>query len=191
MNRPYPTPSAPLGVSAAASDRTSTRSVFQPNPAQRKLLERLNRGWVFRLFLLAKMPIAWVAGLRLVDIDGKQCRASMPYWWLSQNPFRSTYFATQAMAAELSTGALAMVAIEGAQPSLSMLVTGMQATYGKKATRKATFTCSEGHLIHEAVRKAIASGEGQEVTVETIGVLPDGTEVSRFRFTWSFKVRSR
>jgi hypothetical protein len=176
---------------AASADCTASHEPVTLNTAQRQLMQRLNKGFVFRLFLLAKMPIAWIAGLRLVDVDSQQCRASMPYWWLSQNPFRSTYFATQAMAAELSTGALAMLAIEGAKPSLSMLVTGMEARYGKKATAKATFTCSEGHLIHQAVQKAIASGEGQEVTVETVGRMADGSEVSRFRFTWSFKVRSR
>lgn len=170
---------------------TPPDTAFTPNKAQQSLLQRLNRGFVFRLFLLAKMPIAWIAGLRLVEIDGETCKASMPYWWLSQNPFRSTYFATQAMAAELSTGALAMVAIEAAQPSISMLVTGMEASYGKKATRKATFTCSEGHKIHEAVQRAIASGEGQQATVESVGRMADGSEVSRFRFTWSFKVRTR
>lgn len=158
--------------------------------ARRRLLARLNKGWQFRLFLLAKMPIAWIAGMTLDRIDEDTCTASMPYRWLSQNPFRSIYFATQAMAAELSTGALAMVAIAGTRPAVSMLITGMEATYGKKATRRVTFTCTGGEILRRAAEQAIATGQGTEATVETVGTMPDGTEVSRFRFTWSFKARS-
>ena len=36
--------------------------------------------------------------------------STVKHRWINQNPFNSMYFAVQAMAAELSTGALVMIA---------------------------------------------------------------------------------
>lgn len=154
-----------------------------------KALSTSNNRLQFGAFLFAKMPIAWIAGLRLDKLSENACSASMPYRWLSQNPFQSIYFATQAMAAELSTGAIALLAVTGTKPGIAMLIVHMEATYTKKASRRVTFTCEAGAELFAAVDRAILTGEGQTATVETIGRLADGTEVSRFRFTWSFKQR--
>jgi len=181
---------APENTVVSAVTATQPADYARRQSARTKLQRDLNNGLKFRFFLLLKMPIAWIAGMRLDRMDHQSCTASMPYRWLSQNPFRSIYFATQAMAAELSTGALAMAAITGTRPAVSMLITTMTAQYSKKATQRVTYTCNQGDAITEAVNRAIASGEGEEVTVESIGTMADGTEVSRFSFTWSFKARS-
>ncbi len=149
----------------------------------------MNNSFKFQAYLFAKLPIAWIAGMRIKSLNERECQATMPYRWLSQNPFKSIYFATQAMAAELSTGALAILATSGCKPGVAMLIVGMEATYGKKATGLVTFTCTEGQRLFDAVDRAIVSGEGQQVRVETVGRMADGTEVSRFQFTWSFKQR--
>ena len=58
-----------------------------------------------RAMLWAKLPLAAFAGLRLRKLDDTGAQVSLPAGWKTQNPFRSTYFAAQAMAAEMSTGA--------------------------------------------------------------------------------------
>jgi hypothetical protein len=157
--------------------------------AMERAMRRMRSPFLFQAYLIARLPIAWIAGMRLKSLSPEACQATMPYRWLSQNPFRSIYFATQAMAAELSTGALALLAVEGTRPAVAMLVVGLEASYSKKASSKVTFTCTEGARLFDAVERAIATGEGQTITVETVGQLADGTEVSRFRITWSFKQR--
>src|SRR5215203_1615470 len=62
----------------------------------------------FRMFLLSKLPSAYFSGVRVKSIDENKCEVTIPFKWFSQNPFRSTYFACLSMAAEMSTGALAM-----------------------------------------------------------------------------------
>ena len=62
----------------------------------------------YHLFLLFKLPIAIIAGVRLRSISLESCTTSVKHRWLNQNPFQSIYFAVQAMAAELSTGALVL-----------------------------------------------------------------------------------
>ena len=49
----------------------------------------------------------------------------------------------------------------------------------------------DGEDIFNAVDKAISTKKGIEVEVKTIGTLEDGTVVSEFYFTWSFKQRRK
>ncbi|MVT12355.1 DUF4442 domain-containing protein [Chitinophaga tropicalis] len=145
----------------------------------------------FSLYLLWKLPSAWLAGVRLKQLTAEHCITVVPYRWLSQNPFRSTYFACLAMAAEMSTGIPAIMYTREALPrKVSMLVTGMKADFVKKATGKTWFTCNGGTMIREAVAKTIATGEPVTITVESIGKSPDGTVIASFEITWSFKAKT-
>lgn len=142
-----------------------------------------------RIFLLTRLPAAFFSGVRLMDVDEKQCTATVPYKWFSQNPFRSTYFACLAMAAELSTGALSMLHLYKRQPAVSMLIVKMEATFLKKATGTTTFTCVEGAALKEAIEQAIITGQAQTLIVRSSGVNEQGESVAEFLFTWSFKIK--
>lgn len=141
-----------------------------------------------RLWLLTKLPSALFMGVRVRECTPEHAKVSVPYGWRSQNPFKSIYFAAQAAAAEMSTGLLAMMALAG-RGNVSVLVADIKGEFIKKAVSKTTFTCVESNKIFDAVRKAIETGEGQTVTVESIGTQETGEVVSRFYFTWTFKVR--
>lgn len=154
-----------------------------------KFVSRLRNPLLMRLYLLYKLPLGFIAGLRVESADEHRCEVSVPYGWRTQNPFRSTYFAAQSMAAEMSTGVPAMLACELAPASVAMLIVDMDASFGKKATDISTFTCEQGDAIFAAVERAVETGEPQTVRVETVGRMPNGEEVSRFTFTWSFKKR--
>lgn len=148
------------------------------------------RPWQFSLYLLYKLPAAWLAGVRLQQLSPAICITSVPFRWLSQNPFRSTYFACLAMAAEMSTGLPAMWFTSEVSPArISMLVTGMQATFHKKATGKTYFTCEALKEMQAAIQQAAATGEPVSITVNTTGKSHDGTLIASFAFTWSFKRR--
>jgi hypothetical protein len=155
-----------------------------------KFLHQARSRFLMRLFFLGKLPLALFAGLRIDEITAERCVVSLPYGWRTTNPFRSIYFAAQAMAAELSTGALAMAAIEASKAPVALLIVGLEAAFEKKAAARLTFTCEAGPAIGATVLRAIETGEPQTVRVETIGRLPDGAVAARFAFTWSFKKRS-
>jgi hypothetical protein len=142
-----------------------------------------------RAFLLARLPLALVAGVRVRSLDERACTVTVPYGWRSTNPFRSTYFAALAMAAEMSTGALALLAAESAPRPVALLIVGLTASFEKKATSTTTFTCEGGDELFAAVARAVATDEPAAATVESVGRLPDGTVAARFTFTWSFKAR--
>lgn len=160
------------------------------NPAQARLQRLVQNPILFRLWMFVKLPAALFAGVRLVELSERRCVCAVPYGWRSQNPFRSTYFAAQAMAAEMSTGAPVLLATAGDTPFATLIV-DMKATFGKKATGYATFTCENVAAAFRAAEEAKATGEARAVTLETVGRLADGAEVSRFTFTWSVKTRSK
>jgi hypothetical protein len=155
------------------------------------LKRRLRSPFLLRGFFLAKLPLALFAGLRVRELDEHRCATSVPYGWRTTNPFRSTYFAALSMAAELSTGALALLATELAGAPVALLIVNLTASFGKKATALTTFTCEDGARAFDAVAATVATGEPATATLATVGRMPDGTEVARFTFTWSFKRRSR
>ncbi|MEM8961899.1 MAG: DUF4442 domain-containing protein [Acidobacteriota bacterium] len=174
-------------ATATQSAETAPRRTDQAN----KLTRQMTNRWLMRSYMLSKLPLGFFAGLRVDELDAARCTASVPYGWMTTNPFRSTYFAAQAMAAEMSTGALAMLAVRSAPASVAMLITGLEAEFGKKATDRAFFTCTGGDELFAAVARTVETGEAATATVTTIGKMADGTEVARFSFTWSFKRRSR
>ena len=144
----------------------------------------------FRMFLFWKLPAAFFSGVRIKEIDEERDVVSVPYKWLTQNPFRSTYFASLAMAAEMSTGVLAMMHIYKKTPSISMLITNMEATYFKKAVGKTYFKCEEGNRIKNAIEESIAVNEPRSITVKSTGTNKNGEVIAEFLFTWSFKVKA-
>ncbi|AXY75904.1 DUF4442 domain-containing protein [Paraflavitalea soli] len=142
-----------------------------------------------RMFLLAKLPAAFFSGVRIREVSEAKCAVTVPYKWFSQNPFRSTYFACLAMAAELSTGALAMIQVYKRTPAVSMLIVKMEASYFKKATGITTFTCADGMALKATVERAIATGEAQSLVTRSSGVNDQGESVAELLFTWSFKTK--
>ena len=161
------------------------------NPHTSAFIRVLKHPIKFRMFLLFKLPSAFICGVRLRDIDEKHCVVSVPFKWLSQNPFRSTYFACLSMAAEMSTGALALAHLHKRNPPVSMLVVKVESEYFKKATRRTTFVCEDGEAMLNVIEESIATGEGKLFRARSTGRNPDGEIVAEFTISWSFKPKSR
>src|SRR5689334_403062 len=143
----------------------------------------------FKMFLLSKLPSAYFSGVRIKSIDEKKCEVTVPFKWFSQNPFRSTYFACLSMAAEMSTGALALGHLYKRKPAVSMLVIKTEGEYFKKAIDKTTFVCEAGEEINRMIEEAVTSGESRIVRVRSIGKNQADELVADFYITWSFKAK--
>lgn len=141
------------------------------------------------LFLFFKLPSAFWCGVRLKSITHEQCVTSVRHRWFNQNPFQSMYFAVQAMAAELSTGALVMQNIKESGKKISMLVANNKGNFTKKATGRITFTCQDGLIVTQTIQQAIVTGEGQTVWLKAIGTNEKGEQVSEMDFEWTLKLK--
>lgn len=140
-------------------------------------------------FLFFKLPSAFFCGVRVKEIDENKCVVSVKHRWINQNPFNSMYFAVQAMAAELSTGALVMFQIQISGRKISMLVANNKGNFSKKATGRITFTCKDGHIIEHAIQQTISTGDGQTFWMKSIGTDEKGVQVSEMDFEWSVRVK--
>jgi len=142
------------------------------------------------IFLFFKLPSAFWSGVRVKSISKEQCVVTVKHRWFNQNPFKSMYFAVQAMAAELTTGTLVMMQIKKSGKKISMLVANNNSNFSKKATGRITFTCNDGHLIEEAIKHTIATGEGQTIWMKSVGVNEKREQVSEMNFEWSIKLKA-
>lgn len=140
---------------------------------------------IFWFAMLFKLPSAVFWRLKIKSLDAKKCEVSIPFFWRSQNPFKSIYFAALAGAAELSTGALCQLALAG-KGSFSMLVVDFRAEYFKKANQKITFTCDQGAELFQLIDQ-LQVGENNQLTMISEGKSQSGDLVARFHVTWSFK----
>jgi hypothetical protein len=172
------------------SDTAAPAAPRNQTAAVERLAARLRHPLQLRAFFLSKLPLAYMAGLRVTELDADHASVTVPYGWRTTNPFKSTYFAAQAMAAELATGSLVMLPVQTAPEPVAMLIVGMTASFQKKASETLTFTCAAGAAAFDAVRETLATGEGVAVEMEALGRLPDGTVASTFTFTWSVKKRT-
>jgi hypothetical protein len=154
-----------------------------------KFLKLIGSPVQFRLFLLSRLPSAYFSGVRIREASEERCVVTVPYNWFTRNPFRSTYFACLSMAAEMSTGALAMAHLYGIKPAVSLLVTKVESTYSKKASGITWFTCEDGLMIKDAIRETISSGQPTIARALSIGRNKEGEVVAEFHVTWSFKQR--
>jgi|SRR6185437_658441 len=146
---------------------------------------------LFRLYLLYKLPAAFFSGIKVREITNERSTVSVPFKWLTQNPFRSTYFASLAMAAEMSTGVLAMTNVYKRAPAISMLVTHMEASYFKKAKGISFFTCEQGLEIANEINAAATSSDSRTIKIKSTGRNINNELIAEFIFTWSFKAKSK
>jgi acyl-coenzyme A thioesterase PaaI-like protein len=160
------------------------------NPDTAAFISLMKHPLKFRMFLLTKLPSAYFAGVRVREVDEKKCVVTVPYKWFSKNPFRSTYFACLAMAAEMSTGALALTHLYKRKPAVSMLVVKVEGEYFKKAADKTSFVCVDGELIKQRIEDSIASGEAKSIRARSTGTNEKGELVAEFFITWSFKAKT-
>lgn len=147
--------------------------------------------WKFRIFLLKKLPAAYFSGLRVMEVSPGSCTVTLRLKWFTRNPFRSIYFACLAMAAEMSTGILAMGHLYGRSPGVSMLVVSFQADFFRKATGTIRFVCADGEKIANAIEQAVRTCEGQTVEAVAAGYNAAGENVADCRIVWSFKARNK
>ena len=140
-------------------------------------------------FMFFKLPSAFWCGVRAKSISPEKCVASVKHRWFNQNPFNSMYFAVQAMAAEFTTGALVMMQIKKSGKNISMLVANNKANFSKKAIGRITFSCNEGDLIEDAIKRTIATDEGQTIWLKSIGIDEKGDQVSEMYFEWSIRLK--
>ena len=141
----------------------------------------------FKLFLILKLPLAFLAGVKLKTLNNTHSTVQLKYNYLNKNPFKSIYFAALSMAGELASGILAASFIYKNTPQVSMLVVGFKIEFSKKAVGLINFNCNQGKEIQDCINKSLATKEGQTIEIITTATDQEGDVVAIFNIKWSFK----
>ena len=158
------------------------------SPAARSRRLILNRV-AFWLWRLRNLPLAAAAGLRVLRLDDSGAVTRLPGGWRTRNPFGSTYFAAQAMAAEMSTGAPLLTLVAGARAPLKVLVVGIEAQFVKKLVGAGLFACTDGPALRAAVERVASGGETEQIGARSTGRDARGDVVSEWTISWIVKRR--
>jgi hypothetical protein len=139
-------------------------------------------------WMLFKLPAAWLTGVRLSLINEGKCEVKVRFKWINQNPYRSMFWAVQAMAAELTTGMLLTKSIQDSNSDISMLLVSNKSSFYKKAVGKITFVCDEGEIAKQLINSTIKNTTSK-AWFKAKGYDEAGDQVSEFDFEWSCKKR--
>lgn len=150
---------------------------------------RMLKPWAFRGYLWSRLPLAAFAGLSLRRLDSSACVVALPGGWRTRNPFGSAYFAAQAMAAEMSTGAPALLLAQSSDVSMALILTELRATFSKRVLGTSLFSFEDVAGLRAVVEAAGAGSDAARFVARSTGRLPDGTLAAEFEVTWSFKRR--
>jgi esterase/lipase len=150
---------------------------------QKKMLNPI----FFKLFLILKLPLVFLAGVKLKSLTDTHSTIQLKYNYLNKNPFKSIYFAALSMAGELASGILAASFIYKNIPKISMLVVELKIEFSKKAVGLINFSCNQGKEIQDCINKSLATKEGQTIEIITTATDQEGDLVAIFNVKWSFK----
>ncbi|MDB5227054.1 MAG: hypothetical protein JWN78_1247 [Bacteroidota bacterium] len=145
----------------------------------------------FKVGLMKFLPMGVIAGLKITELDERQCKVTVPYKYINKNPFNTTYWAVLGMAAEMASGALVQMYTHKSEPSVSMFVTGCDAKFIKRAVAVTTFICNDGLLISEAIQRSIDTNHPQTIECNSKGYDKDQNLLVDFNFEWSIKARAK
>jgi hypothetical protein len=157
----------------------------------KEVFQRLaTSGFKFNLFLLKSLPGAWFFGIRIAALSTERALVRLPYAWSSKNPFKSTYFAAQMAAGEMSTGILLMYHMQERGP-ISMLVTSVESAFYKKVSETLYFECAQGADVQTLLNQIEQQDAGEVIVLNTIGKLPNGDIACTMAVTWSVRRKAR
>lgn len=138
-----------------------------------------------RIFLLKKLPLAFLAGVKIKAVSKESGCTSLRFKWVNQNPFRSVYFAALHMAAELSSGLL-LYQYSG-EDRFSMLLLKTEAQFYKKAQGMITFICKDGISAQKAIKETIKELDQTELVMNVEAKNAQNEVVASFKYTWGLK----
>jgi hypothetical protein len=156
-----------------------------------KLRKYATSHFFFSIYLLFNLPMGFLSGMRVTELDEIKCVVKVPFKWLNKNPFKSTFWAVLGMAGEMNGAALILQYTYKQNPSISTLPTKCEAIFLKKATGVTYFTCEDGKMIKKKVETALKSNEAVTIQTKSTGRNANGEELCKFILTWSIKKRNK
>ncbi len=145
-----------------------------------------------RLWTFAKIPLLFFLRPSVIEASEQRTVIRIPLSRRSRNHLGSMYFGALCAGADLAAALTAMRRIDASGRRVSLIFKDVTARFHRRAEGDVLFSCEEGEAVTELVRRAIESGEREELPVGVVATVPAklGDEpVARFVLTLSVKRR--
>jgi acyl-coenzyme A thioesterase PaaI-like protein len=145
-----------------------------------------------RLWTLTKIPLLFFLRPSVVEASASRTVIRIPLSRRSRNHLRSMYFGALCAGADLAGALTAMRRIDASGRRISLIFKDVKAQFFKRAEADVLFTCEDGEAVAGLVRRAIESGEREQLPVRIVATVPDklGSEpAAEFVLTLSLKRR--
>lgn len=155
---------------------------------------KMKETFLLRAFGFLKIPVLFFISPTVLEVTERVCVVKVPLNRRTRNHLNSMYFGVLAAGADCAGGLIAMRMIQEEGDKVSLIFKDFHAEFLKRAEGDVHFTCEDGSAIRETVRKALGSGERENVPVHVIATVPSklGSEpVAKFTLTLSLKKKSK
>lgn len=146
-----------------------------------------------RLWTLSKIPLLFFLRPSVVEASESRTVIRVPLSRRSRNHLGSMYFGALCAGADLAGALTAMRRIDASGRRISLIFKDVKAQFFKRAEGDVLFSCEDGEAVAGLVRRAISSGEREELPVAVgAATVPEklGPEpVAEFVLTLSLKCR--
>ncbi len=145
-----------------------------------------------RLWTFLRIPLLFFLRPSVVEATPERTVIRIPYSRRSRNHLGSMYFGALCAGADLAGALTAMRRIEASGRRVSLIFKDVRAQFFKRAEGDVLFACEDGKAIEALVRRAIESGEREELPVRIVATVPEklGAEpAAEFVLTLSLKRR--
>ncbi len=157
-----------------------------------KQQQLFTNNFTFKLAMLKMLPMGFLIGMKIKDLNNDTCTVTVPYKYLNKNPFGSTFWAVMGMAAEMTSGALSLQYLRALRGhSVAFILVEQDAQFYSKAVGITRFECASGPEIRDAILQTIATGEPVVVKCPVQAYNKQGEVIAEFSFSWSYKARSK
>lgn len=155
-----------------------------------KLPDTFRETLFIRAFGFTQVPLIFYCGPKVMELTPNKIVVKIPLNRRTRNHLKSMYFGTLAVGADVAGGMIAMRVIYDLGNRVNLVFKDFKADFLKRPEGDVHFVCEEGNAIRELVKKAIDSGQRENMSVKVTALCPskNGTEpVAQFILTLSLK----
>ncbi len=148
-------------------------------PTIRRFLPETLRGPFFvRAFAGWKIPLIAFVKPRVLFVDQESVEVLIPLRRRSKNHLGSMYFGALMIGADLAAGYYAARLIFASREKIDFVFKSSRANFLKRPTGDVVFSCSQGEVIRELVKKASETGKRVDAELTVLAKVPSvGPEV--------------
>jgi hypothetical protein len=116
--------------------------------------DRVIHPWMFRAYMLAKMPVLGVTGAYLTEIDTRSAELALPFGWGTKNLYGRMFDSAVVAGAETTSMSLLVLHIRNQEAELSAEVAGLEVDVLESTTEDLEIVCDDGHRYADFVARA-------------------------------------